>query len=208
MRYLRRYTDGERINHWIVVLLFLGAALSGLALFHPALYFFSGLFGGGSWARIAHPFFGVLMVLAFAGLFARLWRDNRWQRDDTLWLKHSGSLLRGRNEGLPPVGRYNAGQKLVFWIAAVCLLVLLVTGFLFWRPYFADLFPIPVKRIAVLLHAAAAAVLVITIIVHVYAAIWVKGSTRAMMRGTVSESWARHHHPLWWRSVRDVEERP
>ncbi len=50
---------------------------------------------------------------------------------------------------MPPVGKYNAGQKLVFWSAAICLVVLLVTGFMFWQPWFADAFPIVVRRIAV-----------------------------------------------------------
>ena len=43
---------------------------------------------------------------------------------------------------MPPVGKYNAGQKLVFWAFGVSLLLLLVTGFVFWRPWFADFFPI------------------------------------------------------------------
>jgi formate dehydrogenase subunit gamma len=34
-------------------------------------------------------------------------------------------------------------------------------------------------------------------IVHVYAVIWVKGTARAMTRGTVSEGWAKLNHPLW-----------
>jgi len=50
---------------------------------------------------------------------------------------------------------------------------------------------------ATLLHAVAAVVLILSIIVHVYAAIWVKGTVRAMTRGTVSEAWARQNHPLW-----------
>jgi formate dehydrogenase subunit gamma len=46
-------------------------------------------------------------------------------------------------------------------------------------------------------HSLTAVALVLGIIVHIYAAIWVKGTTRAMTRGTVPESWARHHHPRW-----------
>ena len=44
--------------------------------------------------------------------------------------------------------------------------------------------------------------LILTIITHIYAAIWVKSSIQAMTRGTVSEGWARFHHPLWWRQIR------
>jgi formate dehydrogenase subunit gamma len=52
-----------------------------------------------------------------------------------------------------------------------------------------------------LVHAVAGALLIITIIVHVYAAIWVKGTIGAMTKGTVSRAWAKHHHPLWYQSI-------
>jgi len=197
MTEIRRYDDSQRMNHWAVALLFVLAALSGLALFHPALYFFSHLFGGGQWARILHPFIGLAMVLGFIAMFARVWRDNVITDADRAWRARMGELLRGHEEGMPPVGKYNAGQKQVFWISSICLVVLLATGFVFWRPWFAPAFPIELARIAVLLHAIAATVLVLTIIVHVYASIWIKGSMRAMTRGTVSEAWARRHHALW-----------
>lgn len=200
-RYIRRYDDRTRLNHWGVALLFFAAALSGLAFFHPALFFLTHLFGGGPWARILHPFLGVLMVLGFVGLFVPLWRENRLDGHDRAWLRASGRMLRGDKHGMPPVGKYNAGQKLVFWLFALSLLVLFVTGFVFWRPYFVDSFPITARRIAVLLHAGAAVVLVISVIVHVYAAIWVKGTVRAMTRGTVTDGWARLNHPLWHREV-------
>ena len=102
---------------------------------------------------------------------------------------------------MPPVGKYNAGQKLVFWAMAISLLVLLVTGFMFWRPWFAPYFPIAACAPAVLLHAIAAVVLVLATIVHVYAAIWVKGTVRAMTRGTVTEGWAQQNHALWHREM-------
>jgi hypothetical protein len=70
-----RYPDGTRINHWLTVGLFLCAGLSGLALFHPSMFFFTALFGGGQWSRILHPFFGLLMVLCFIFLFFKMWRS-------------------------------------------------------------------------------------------------------------------------------------
>jgi formate dehydrogenase subunit gamma len=201
MRYVRRYDDRTRLFHWAVAILFFCAGLSGLALFHPAFFFFSHLFGGGTWDRILHPFLGLAMVLAFVPVFTMLWRDNRWRRQDTEWLDASSALLRGHDERMPPVGRYNAGQKIIFWGATACLLVLLVTGFLFWQPWFADAVPIPLRRVMALLHAFAAFVLVMLIIIHVYSTIWIKGSLRAMTRGTVNEAWASHHHPQWEREI-------
>lgn len=200
-RLLRRYEDGERMNHWFIALMFVLAGLSGLAFFHPSLFFLSHLFGGGSWARILHPFLGLLMVLAFLILFAKLWRDNLVTPADREWKKHAGRMLRGDKAGMPPAGKYNYAQKMVFWAMAVSLLVLLVTGIMFWRPWFAPYFSIGMMRVAVLLHSVAAVVLVAATIMHVYAAIWVKGTVRAMSRGTVTESWAQANHPLWHQEV-------
>lgn len=197
-----RYGNVNRLNHWLVAFLFLCAGLTGLAIFHPFFYPFTGLFGGGVWTRILHPFFGVVMALAFVGLFWAFWRDNLMNAGDKAWLRAAPTLLRGDEADMPPVAKNNAGQKLVFWSSAICLVVLLVTGFFFWSPYFAPAFPSLVKRIAVVLHALAATILILTIIVHIYAAIWVKGSIAAMTRGTVSEGWARFHHPLWWQKMK------
>ena len=200
-KYLQRYTDGQRMNHWVIALLFVLAGLSGLAFFDPSLFFFSTLFGGGTWARILHPFLGVAMVLAFGGMFFGLWRENRMVPADREWIAHSADMLRGDKTSMPPVGKYNAGQKGVFWLMSVCLLLLLVTGVMFWQPWFADAFPILLRRIAVVVHAASAVLLVLGVIMHVYAAIWVKGTVRAMTRGTVTESWARQNHALWHREM-------
>ncbi len=200
-RTLVRYRDGTRMNHWAIALLFFLAGLSGLAFFHPSLFFLSTLFGGGPWARILHPFFGVAMALAFLLMFFGLWRDNVLGGTDREWLGKAGQMFAGDKSGMPPVGKYNAGQKLVFWAISASLLLLLATGFVFWSPWFVHSFPITLRRIAVLVHAASAVVLILSVIVHVYAAIWVKGTTRAMTRGTVTEGWARLNHPLWHRQM-------
>ncbi len=200
-RLIVRYQDGDRMNHWFIALMFFLAGLSGLAFFHPSLYFFSYLFGGGQWSRILHPFLGLLMVLGFLVLFLKLWRENLINAGDREWAKHAGRMLQGHKAGMPPAGKYNYGQKMVFWLMAVSLLVLVVTGVMFWRPWFAPFFSIPVMRIAVLLHSVAAVVLILSVIMHVYAAIWVKGTIRAMTRGTVTENWARMNHPLWHEEV-------
>jgi formate dehydrogenase subunit gamma len=198
---LMRYSESERMNHWVIALFFVFAGLTGLAFFHPAFFFFTHLFGGGPWARILHPFFGVIMAVSFLGLFLRLWRENVMTPADKAWRAHTRDMLRGDKSKMPPVGKYNAGQKGVFWAMALSLAVLLVTGVMFWRPWFAPYFPIAALRAAVLLHAIVAVVLILATIVHVYAAIWVKGTVRAMTRGTVTEGWAKQHHALWHKQM-------
>lgn len=196
-----RYTAGTRINHWIVAISFVLVALSGLALFHPALFWLTNLFGGGPWTRILHPFIGCVMVAAFYLLCVHFWRDNIMQQRDWIWLRKINDVVGNREENLPDVGRYNAGQKLLFFTLVVCLIGLLLSGILIWRVYFSAFFPIGVIRAGALLHAFFAFVLISAIIVHIYAGIWVKGSIRAMTRGWVTPGWAWKHHRAWFREV-------
>ena len=198
--YIQRYTDNQRINHWLVVVLFGLAGFSGLALFHPSLFFLTQFFGGGPWTRILHPYLGIGVFLLFLLMFFGFFSANVWRREDGQWLKAAPKLVfEGDDSQLPPVHKYNAGQKMVFWLMALSLVVLLATGLMFWQAWFAASVPIWLQRIAVLLHAAAAFVMSLTAVVHIYAAIWVKGTLRAMTQGTVSAGWAKHHHPLWYR---------
>jgi formate dehydrogenase subunit gamma len=196
-----RYTAGERTNHWLVAMCFVLAALSGLALFHPALFGLSGLFGGGPWTRILHPFIGLAMVVAFLFFAVKEAAQNRMEARDWAWLRHIGDVVNNREDRLPEVGRYNAGQKLVFYVIVLCLTALLLSGIVIWRVYFSLYFPITVIRVAAVLHAFCAFVLICTIIVHIYSAIWVKGSVRAMTRGTVTPGWAWKHHRAWFREI-------
>src|SRR5580704_10763059 len=88
-----RYSPATRINHWIVAICFVLLALSGLALFHPALFWMTSLFGGGPWTRILHPFLGCFMVLAFSLLALKFWRDNYLEPRDWVWLRKINDVV-------------------------------------------------------------------------------------------------------------------
>ena len=196
-----RYTANERTNHWFIAIAFMLAALSGLALFHPSLFWLSNLFGGGPWTRIVHPIIGLIMTVAFGLLAQALWKDNRMQSRDWQWLRQVKDVVNNREERLPEVGRYNAGQKLLFFVLVVCMLGLLLSGLVIWREVLSLYFPIGAIRLASLAHALCAFILICAIIVHIYSAIWVKGSIRAMTRGVVTPGWAWKHHRAWFRET-------
>ncbi|HYP34850.1 MAG TPA: formate dehydrogenase subunit gamma, partial [Stellaceae bacterium] len=148
-----RYTPAARVNHWLNAIILILLALSGMSLFHPALFFLTDLFGGGTWTRILHPWMGVALVLTFSGLFFRFWRYNLWGRDDSLWMKHIGDVVAKHDENLPEVGRYNAGQKILFWGMTILILVLAASGVVMWDARFGQYFTIEQKRIAAVVHA-------------------------------------------------------
>ncbi|WP_036260363.1 formate dehydrogenase subunit gamma [Methylocapsa aurea] len=196
-----RYTKGARINHWITAASLVLLALSGLALFHPKLFFLTGLFGGGQTTRMIHPWIGVVLFFSFFGLFLRFWKANLWKREDGTWLARIRDVLTGHEERLPELGKYNAGQKFVFWSMSALILVLITSGVVIWDQYFYEFTTIEQKRVAVLVHAIAAVLAISVWIIHVYAAIWVRGTIRAMTRGSVTGGWAWRHHRKWLREL-------
>jgi len=198
---IERYTADDRSFHWATAISFILLAISGLALFHPSLFWLSNVLGGGQWTRILHPFIGLLMFGLFAVLVYRFWHHNILEPVDKQWMKQIDDVLNNREEKLPHIGRYNAGQKILFFVLIGCMAGLLLSGLVIWRAYFSWVFPIELIRLSALLHAFCAFVLIVSIIVHIYAAIWVKGSIGAMVRGTVSLGWARKHHRLWFDQV-------
>jgi len=196
-----RYTGGARINHWITATCLVLLALSGLALFHPSLFFLTGLFGGGQTTRAIHPWLGVILFFSFGGLFIRFWRANLWKAEDGTWMARLRDVLGGHEERLPEVGKYNAGQKVVFWSMSILIIVLICSGILIWDQYFAEFSTVETKRFAVLIHALAAVTIICVWIVHVYAAILVRGTIGAMTKGRVTGGWAWRHHRKWLREL-------
>jgi formate dehydrogenase subunit gamma len=198
---LIRNTTAARINHWITAGCFVLLLLSGLSMFHPMLFWLSGLFGGGQWTRTIHPWIGTVLLLSYAGMVVQFWRDNGWSRDDVAWMRAIDRVLVNEEEGVPEVGRFYAGQKAVFWSMALLVPVFFLTGIVIWNVYFSAYTTIEQRRIAVLIHTLAAVTAIIVWIVHVYAAIWVRGSVRTMTQGYVTPGWAWRHHRKWLRRL-------
>lgn len=198
---LSRYRWFTRLNHWIIAITTILLMLSGLAFYSPALYGLTALFGGGQTARWLHPFLGLVLALGYLLIFIQLVPRNLPRRDDVVWVKHIRDVMDQNEEKLPTLGKYNAGQKFVFWAMGLLILTLLGSGIMIWQEYFPDLVAIPDRRLAMLAHSAAAILMLLVFILHVYAAIWTRGTIRAMTRGSVTGGWAFRHHRKWLREV-------
>ena len=201
---LTRNNAVARINHWITGFCFVALTASGLAMFHPLMYPLSELFGGGQWMRAAHPWFGVVLMVSYIGLIVQFWRDNLPKFDDIGWMLAIHKVMVNEEEGVPEVARFNPGQKMVFWSMTLLVPTLFITGLSIWEVYFFTYTSIEVQRVAVLLHALAAFGAIMIWMVHVYAAIWVKGSIRAMTQGYVTPGWAWRHHRKWFRRLAET----
>ena len=198
---LERYTQAQRVSHWAVALAYVALFVSGLALFHPFFYWLSSLFGGGGFLRAIHPFLGVAFAILFFAWAVPLREENRILPSDRAWLRGIGAYMRRSGADVPVEGKYNGGQKAMYWSMIVVIAGLLLTGLLMWRPYLAPHVGAPLRRVAGLVHATVAFVMFVGIGIHVYAAFWTKGSIRSMTRGTVTRAWARFHHPGWYARI-------
>ncbi len=194
-----RYNASERVNHWVVVVCAVLLMLSGLAFFHPAFFWLTALFGGGQAARAIHPWIGVVLAFAFTFMGVRFFRQNIWTKDDTEWMKHVNDVINHNEDKVPEADRFNAAQKIVFYMMFWSVITLFLSGIMLWQHYFGESFPIWLQRIAGVVHALMAAAMIGTMIVHIYAAIWNAGSVRAMTRGPVTGGWLWKHHRKYLR---------
>lgn len=205
---LLRTPYAVRMSHWLMVICFFFVSMSGLSWFFPSLNGLNSLLGGPQLARILHPFMGVAIFLLLTFMFIRLVRYNLPEAGDGKWFANLGLVLRGEHSDKLDTGKYNAGQKLLFWGVMGLISLLLISGMVIWRPYFAPLFSIPTIRVGLFIHALAGVLLMLLIIGHIYLAFWVKGSVDSMSSGYVSRKWARTHHPRWFRQVAGKKDAP
>ena len=192
-----RYAFRERLIHAVAGLSYLYLLLTGLAFWTPALYWIAIVLGGGFLSRLLHPWIGLLFAGAVLLMAGGWWRDMRVTAEDKHWRRAMGRYIRNEDASVPAAGRFNYGQKMLFWVMLWGGVVLLASGLVMW---FVPVGSIGLLTIAPLVHAIAALVTIGAFIVHVYMGIAVvPGGLHAIVHGDVTETWARHHHPAWRR---------
>ncbi len=194
-----RFSWTERAIHWMAALSFLYAALTGLALWTPHLFWLATVFGGGETVRWGHPWGGIFFAVVLAFMFRNWARQMRLDAEDKVWLRNAHKYAVHDESGLPEPGRFNAGQKMLFWLQAVCTLLLFASGVVLWWP---ELMPRALRLAAILLHPLAAIASIGGIIIHIYmGTAAVPEAFRGMIQGWVRPGWAASHHPKWFREI-------
>lgn len=201
-----RFDAYERVMHWMSALSFLYATATGLAIWSPKLYFLASVFGGGFVIRGTHPWSGIVFSLVIGFMFQRWAKGMRLDADDRLWLTKLDKYATHQHHALPESGRFNAGQKMLFWSQVITALGLFITGFILWFP---EWMPRQARLLSVLLHPLIAIGSIGGIMVHAYmGTAAVPQSMRAMLRGWVVPEWAQFHHPKWFRQWRAEQAAP
>ncbi len=223
-----RFNALERFGHWLLAGSFILLAISGLiTLFGRPLLI--PLLGKDAFAPVALASKWIHNNVAWAFMLALVWVFVFWivhnipNRADLVWLAKGGGLfMRGSH---PPARKFNAGQKIIFWMVVVLGLSISASGlsllFPFEMPMFAKTFDIlnalglpqavgmgelPIElspheemQYAQLWHSVVAFVFIAIIVAHIYlGSIGMEGAFDAMESGEVDRQWAREHHSLWF----------
>jgi formate dehydrogenase subunit gamma len=197
-----RYTLRERIVHWAAALTYIYDLVTGLAFWSPYMFWGAVIVGGGPTARFWHPWLGVVFTITVFWMY-KMWRgDMVATAADRSWWKVRDSYIRNEDEDLPPIGRFNYGQKLFFWLMYYGIILLLLSGLVMW---FNDAIPWSLRGLrylAVAVHVIAALATIGGFIIHVYmGTAMVRGGFTSIIRGEVSPAWAKMHHRQWYEQM-------
>jgi formate dehydrogenase subunit gamma len=193
-----RFSDFERFAHWLTATSFVLLALTGLNITFGKVLLLP-LIGPEAFtslseaAKYVHNFISFPFVLGLV-LIAALWiRDNVPRRVDIEWLKQGGGFIKSRH---PTAGRFNAGEKLVFWLALAAGAAVAISGYILMFPFYVT--NILGMQGAQVVHSIVAILFIALIIGHIYiGTLGTEGAFEAMGTGSVDLNWAREHHALW-----------
>ena len=202
-RLIERFPPMDRYAHWLLAIVWVTLAITGLILslgksvLLPLIGYT--LF---SWlailAKNLHNFVGPILIVAVPFLFIRFVRDNGIGREDVRWFTNIVGYFKGHEY---PSGRFNAGEKLVFWFVLVLFsTILIISGLVLVFPNFDQ--TRSAMQTANIVHMLAAYAAIALAFVHVYlGTIGMDGAYRAMRYGYVDEAWAKHHHLRWYEDI-------
>lgn len=204
-RVIQRFTPLERIAHWSVAISFVVLALTGLIMLFGKYVllpvFGYTLFGWLAYAsKNIHNFVGPLFTVSTLVVFAIFVRDNLPRLVDLKWLVRLGGLI---GKGHASSGRFNAGEKLWFWLGVVLLgLIVSASGFVLDMIVPGMDYTRSTMQIANIIHLAAAVLVMAASLGHIYmGTIGMEGSYQAMRSGYVDDTWAKEHHDLWYEDI-------
>ncbi len=197
-RTIVRFNAFERFVHWMTAVCFVILALSGLNITfgRPLLLPLmspESFTAWSEWAKYAHNYLSFPFTLGVVLIFLIWLGGNLPTRVDLEWLKRGGGMI-GHDH--PPAYRFNAGQKLIYWVVVLGGGAAAVTGYVLIFPFYGT--TIDTMQRAEMVHGIVAMLFIGTMLAHIYiGTIGMEGAFEAMGSGTVDVNWAKEHHSLW-----------
>jgi formate dehydrogenase subunit gamma len=193
-----RFTAFERFIHWMTAACFIILAISGLNITFGK-NILAPLFGAqaftdwSQWLKYAHNYLSFPFTIGVVVIMLMWIAGNIPNRTDVEWLKRGGGIV---GEDHPPAYRFNAGQKMIYWIVVLGGAAVAITGYILMFPFYGT--SVAGMQLSQTIHAIVGVLFVAAMLGHIYiGTIGMEGAFEAMGTGTVDVNWARQHHRLW-----------
>jgi len=203
-RQIERFTSVERIAHWTMGLSFVALAITGIVILFGK-YILLPIVGHAAFASLTvlfknlHNFVGPLFIFALVIFITLFVKDNIPKSYDSAWLGKFGGMFSGEHVAC---GKFNAGEKVLFWTLVVGLCtVISITGLILNFPNWNQ--GREAMQLANLIHGIAAILAMAMASFHIYlGTVGMEGALKAMKTGYVDETWAKEHHEYWYDEVK------
>jgi formate dehydrogenase subunit gamma len=193
-----RFKAFERFSHWLTAVSFVVLGLTGLNITFGKLLLLP-IVGPDTFsdisqaAKYVHNFTSFAFVAGLILITLIFFRDNIFEKVDLEWLKQGGGFIKNKHA---PAGRFNLGEKLVYWLSVVAGVAVSISGFLLLFPFYGT--EVAEMQLAQVAHAVVAVLFVALILAHIYiGTLGMEGAFEAMGTGEVDLNWAKEHHDRW-----------
>ena len=197
-RTIPRFKAFERFSHWLTAVSFVVLGLTGLNITFGKIVLLP-LIGPDAFsslsqaAKYVHNFTSFAFMAGLVLIAVIFFRDNLLERVDIDWLKQGGGFIKGKHAS---AGRFNLGEKLVYWLSLAAGIAVSLSGLLLLFPFYGT--DIPDMQLSQVVHAVVAILFIALILAHIYiGTLGMEGAFEAMGRGEVDLNWAKEHHDLW-----------
>ena len=184
-----RYNLRERLTHWVAAGAYIYLLMTGLAIWSPWLFWVAVILGGAPVSARLHPWAGLIFFAAVWNMYV-MWAPQMKHTDaDKAWWGAVRYYSTNQDEKMPPAGRYNAGQKFLFWGFFWSTVAMLLSGLVLWFPAVIPWNLRFLRYISILL-------------IHVYMGVFAeRGAFGSVIRGDVSIAFAKRYHPGWYKEI-------
>jgi formate dehydrogenase subunit gamma len=198
-RTILRFNAFERFAHWMTAACFIVLAISGLNITFGKVLLMpimgeAAFAGWSQWGKYAHNYVSFPFTLGVILIFLMWIGGNIPNRVDAQWIKAGGGIVGDEH---PPAYRFNAGQKMIYWIVVLGGAAVAITGYILMFPFYGGL-TVSGMQTAQIVHSIVGVLFIAVMLAHIYiGTIGMEGAFEAMGTGEVDVNWAKQHHRLW-----------
>ncbi len=200
---IERWNRADRTIHWFVAILFLLLGVTGLCILYGKSVLIP-LMGKDAFSTFlslgkdVHNYLGPLFCIALLVMIVKWMKNNFFTLIDIKWFAKGGGIIGNEH---PDADYMNGGEKVWFWIVVLLGLIVSGSGLVLDFPNYGQIRD--TMQNANLIHAGSAVLLFCGSLFHIYiGSLGTEGALEGMNSGHVDEAWAKQHHNLWYKRMK------